>query len=367
MAFQLSSAANRLIDRSHGIEVRATLTHDVYGRQVVSVAGGSIASDATAQIRNSGTITVDPRLWPDGPNGLLAPFGSAAFVEYGIVLTSGNTEWVPLATLPLEQTQRKRPVTGDAGIPVKLSDYSSWIADDTFDSPQQTVSGATAVAEITRLAQRTLPGVTIIDQSGALNRVIPQFEMQTNPWSDGIEKLAAGITCEVFFDVYARLTVRPIPTLSDLPVWYVRTGDGANIVEINEALSRERVFNRVVASGQRTDSVPPVTGTATNTDVTTPTYYGGPFGRKTKRVTSPTLTTTAQANAMAAATLERVRGVSFDASLSTLVHPGIRANDVIQVADVLLGTAPHILDRVEIPLSPSDLLSLSTRADNQVD
>lgn len=367
MTFQLSSEAGDLIGRTHQIEVRATLSHPVYGTQVVAVGGGSIGSDATSQIRNSGTINVDPRLWPDGPNGLIAPFGSVAFVEYGIVLSDGSTEWVPLGTLPIEQSQRTRPVTGDAGIPVKLTDYSAWIADDTFDSPQQTVSGATAVAEITRLAQRTLPNVTVIDQSGSLNRVIPQFEMQANPWGDGIEKLAAGITCEVFFDVYGRLTIRPIPTLDNLPTWYVRTGDGANIIQIDEQLSRERVFNRVVASGQRTDNVPPVTGTAVNSDPLSPTYYGGAFGRKTKRVVSPTLTTTAQANAMAAATLARVRGVSFDASLSTLVHPGIRAADVIQVSDPLIGTGPHILDRVDIPLSPADLLTMSTRSDNQVD
>lgn len=367
MTYQLSSDANNLIGRSHQIEVRATISHAVYGTQIVAVSGGSIVSDSTAQVRNSGTITVDPRLWPDGPNGLIAPFGSYVFVEYGIVVSNERTEWVPLGTMPLEQSQRKRPVSGDAGIPVKLSDFSAWIADDTFDSPQQTVSGATAVAEITRLAQRTFPGVQVVDQSGALNRVIPRFEMQSNPWADGIEKLAAGITCEVFFDVNAKLVIRPIPTLNDLPTWYVKTGDGANIVEINEELSRERVFNRVVASGQRSDNVPPVSGTAVNTDQRSPTYYGGAFGRKTKRVTSPTLTTVAQANAMAAATLERVRGVSFDASLSTLVHPGIRASDVIYVSDPLLGDGPHILDRVEVPLSPGDLLSLSTRSDNQVD
>jgi hypothetical protein len=367
VAFPLSSEANGLIGRSHQIEIRAVFEHQLYGRQVAAVSGGSIFSDATSQVRNGGTLNIDPRLWPDGPNGLIAPFGAVAIVDYGIILSNGTTEWVRLGSMPVEQAQRKRPVTGDAAIPVKLSDFSAWIAEDTFDSPQQTVAGATAVAEITRLAQRTLPAVIVLDQSGALNRVIPTFEMQSNPWADGIEKLAAGITCEVFFDVYGRLVIRPIPTLADLPVWYARTGDDSNIVEINEELSRERVFNRVVATGQRTDSVPPVTGTAVNSDPASPTYYGGVFGRKTKRVVSPTLTTTAQANAMAAATLERVRGVSFDASLRTLVHPGLRASDVIQVSDPLLGTGPHILDRVEIPLSATDLLSLSTRSDNQAD
>lgn len=362
--FVMSTGAANIVSVSHTIDVRVLLTHPVYGNQYVPVGGGQVVVDAKSKVRRTAQISVDPRLWPDGTNGLIAPFGTTCGVEYGVVVPNEGTQWVPLGQFSLDNTSRKRPITGDAGVPIKMVDFSARIAEDTFDSPQQTISGNTAVQEITRLAQRTFPAVEIIDQSGANNRVVPQFEMQADPWSDGIEKLADAIACEVAFDRLGRLLIRPVPTLNDAPVWTLKTGNGANITATSESLSRTNVFNRVIARGQRSDSVPPVTGIATNIDPLSATVYGGPFGRKTKQVTSPALTTTAHANAMAAAKLAINRGLSFDLTMEIITQPGLTSGDVVFVNDAAIGPGNHILDQVTIPLDPTTTMALVTRSDN---
>jgi hypothetical protein len=360
----ISTGAQVALGQSHGIDSRATITHPVLGTRVVPISGGSVTSDGTSNVRTTGEITVDPSLWPKNPFDLLSPFGAVCLLEYGIVIPGIGTEWVPLGTLVLDESSRSRPITEDAAVTVKLVDYSARIAEDRFDAPTQTIEGATAVAEISRLVHRTLPDVTVIDQSGSRNRVVAQMEMQSDPWADGIEKLSTAIACEVFFNPLGNLVIRPQPTLDDVPVWYARTGDSANILNTKEILGRSTVYNRVFASGQRSDSIPPVSAIAQDTDPLSPTRVGGPFGTKTRKYASQLLTTVEQCQAAADSLLQRVRGASFSVDFEILANPALIAGDVIRLDDADLGPGVHIIDKVTIPLSPDGAQSITTRSDD---
>jgi len=357
----LSAAAALMLEESHAIDVRVTVVSPTAGQITgLAVSGGEVVADATSKVRRTATIQVSPEHWPVSPQGLLAPYGSTATIEYGIIVPDGSTEWVPVFHGYLDNTSRTRPLSGSGDIEVKLVDPAARVAEDRFDSPTQTVSGATVVSEITRLVQQTLPGTAVIDLTGS-TQVAPVMEIEQERW-DGVEQLADSIGAEAFFDTSGRLVIRPQPTVDDTVVWTVRVGDRGSVITAKDILTRDGVYNRVVAVGQRSDGTPPVQAVVSDTDPESPTLYGGPFGRKPRRYSSPLLTTVDQAATAAAALLARVRGVAARVEVETLPNPALEPGDVVLV-DAVDGTQTrHILDRVTIPLDVASGQSLGTRS-----
>lgn len=357
----MSAAAQDALARSHTITARATVTSPLGTTLQLPVAGGEVTVDAGSAVRRTATIEVDPRFWPVSPLDLLAPFGSEAVLEYGIGLPDRTIEWIPLGVFRLDTSTREKPYSGSGAISVALVDRSAAVAEDIFDTPTQTVSGATHVAEITRLIQRTLgTGQAVNDTTGS-TQVAPITELDKDPWSDGVEKLATAIGAEVFFDQLGVAQIRPQPTLDNSPVWMVSTGDYGTLIKVTERLTRKDVYNRVIASGQRSDGTTPVFAAVSDTNIKSPTYYGGPFGRKPRRYSSPLLTTVAQCTTTATALLARVLGTGVQLDMQGLVNPALDAGDVITAVRGNTRTV-HILDKVNIPLTPDGVQQLGTRS-----
>lgn len=361
----LSTAASIAIGQSHQMTSRVTIYSSTSGTYPnLPISGGEVAVDGTSQVRRTATLTVHPAYWPATVTDLLAPFGSEALIEYGIVLPSGVTEWVPLGRFSLDSTSRQRPLSGDGAVAVKLVDRSQRVAEDRFEAPIQTVSGATVVAEIRRLIQDSIgTGVTVTDLTGS-TQVAAQVEIDRERWKDGVEALADSIGAEVFFDVTGNGVIRLQPTLANSPVWTITTSATDSILlTATDTLTREGVYNKVVASGQRSDGTPPVYAAVADTDPTSPTLYGGPFGKKPRFYSSAFLTTVPQCTAAASALLERVRGTGVQIQLEQLVNPALDAGDVITVVQAG-GTTTHIIDKVNIPLGPDGTQKIETRSND---
>jgi hypothetical protein len=363
--WQLSALAQAALEQSHAITVRGTVTTASGGTATnLPISAGSVTIDATSQVRSTATISIaDPTWWPADPLDLLSPLGSEILIEYGIVLPGVGTEWCPLGQFVISEADRTRPVSsGDGAITVSLVDRSYLVAEDRFDAPTQVGGGSTtAVAAITSLITDALPTVTVTDLTGS-TQAAPSLDIQRERWADGIEALATAIGAECFADRRGNFVIRPQPTLGDTARWTIRSGRTGVIVQKQERQTRELVYNRVVASGQSSSGAPPVWAAVSDTDPNSPTVYGGPFGKKPRFYTSPLLTTADQCTAAATALLARVQGMQGQVSLSTLVHPGLDAGDVIYDLDPAGAAVAHIVDKVVIPLGPADPQQITTRS-----
>lgn len=358
-----SARAQAVIGASHSVQVRGT----AYGSSIgtmgnLPISGGSVTVDATSQVRRSATVVIaDPSLWPRNPTDALTPFGSELFVEYGVVIPGVGTEWVPLIRGVISEASRQRPYTAsDGSVTLNLVDKSARVHEDRLDAPSQTVSGATTVVEIRRLIQETLPGVTVTDLTGS-SQVASVLEIERERWRDGVEKLADSLGAEVYADQVGGFVIRYQPTLSNGSVWEIRSGDGGTLVTKSESLTRERVYNRVIASGQRTDGTAPVRAVVSDTATGSPTVYGGPFGRKPRFYSSPLLTTTGQCTTAATALLERAKGIQASVDLGMIVNPALDAGDVIRVYDEGIWQS-HIIDKLTIPLKVGSPMTIGTRS-----
>ncbi|HEX5525174.1 MAG TPA: DUF5047 domain-containing protein [Pedococcus sp.] len=360
----MSTAAHNMLVADHDIDVRATAyTPSLGSVSGIPVVTGTITVDATSQIRRSATLSIaDPAYWPADPLAILSPLGSELFVEYGIVIPGQGTEWVPVIRGVITDVERTRPSTdgGSGAFTVKLADRSVKVAQARFDAPTQTVTSATVVAEIRRLITEVLPTVTVTDYTGS-TMVAPVIEIEKERWADGVEKLADAIGAEVFADPLGNFSIRPQPVVTSGPVWAVSVGESGTVISMDEKTTRELTYNRVVASGQRSDGTAPVTATVSDTDPTSPTYIGGAFGVKTRFFVSNLLTTVPQCTTAAEALLARTIGMHGSIALSLITNPALDAGDVVHIHD---GEhhADHIVDTVTIPLSPMEAQRLTTRS-----
>jgi hypothetical protein len=337
--WSLSTDAQIVLTRSRTVSIRATAFTAAYGAvSDLPVVSGSIGVDSTSQGRRTGTVGIgNAAYWPDDPLDVLSPIGTELFVEYGILLPTGTYEWVPLIRGPITDATRQQPITGNTALTITVADRSQKVAEARFDQPAQTVSGATTVAEIRRLVTEVLPSVTVTDQTGN-TRVAPVLDMERERWADGIEKLADSIGAEAFADPAGAFVIR------------------------DKKLTRDRTYNRVVASGQRTDGTPPVWAAVSDTNPASPTYIDGPFGIKPRFYASPLLTTTQQCTLAATSLLARYTGMWGSVTITALVNPALDAGDVILVRDDTGRTSAHIVDTLSIPLTPGESQQIGTRS-----
>lgn len=355
----LSTAAKYALTQSHSIELRA-IAYGPFGVQEIPVSGGQVVSDARSLVRRTGTLNTSLALWPVDPRSVIQVTGTEIQVDYGIVVPGVGTEWIPVIRGVITKATRKRPLPSDGTMPLGLVDRSARVAQDKLLTPQQTVSGALTTAEIRRLIQESLgSSVPVTDLTGSA-KVAPVMEIEKERWADGVERLVDSIGAEVFADPQGGFIIRSQPTLTDAPVWFATTGPGGVLVERDDELDRDAIYNGVIVRGERTDGTAPVTATVWDTDPTSPTYYLGPLGRKPRDYSSPLLTTVAQCQTAGAAILARYRGANAKVSLSLIVNPALEAGDVISVPED--GGQVHIIDKVTTPLSPSGAQPLETRS-----
>ena len=102
-------------------------------------------------------------------------------------------------------------------------------------------------------------------------------------------------------------------------------------------------------------------------DPSSPTVWGGPFGKKPRFYTSPLLLSGGQAEATAADMLSRVTGYIANVSITQIVNPALEPGDVIELVTLDGVKQRHIIDTVPIPLSATESQSLTTRTQDELE
>lgn len=313
--------------------------------------GGTMTADATQFVRRSLSLTIAaPDLAPNDAQDLLAPYGTELVLSAGVWFP-GGTEWCPLGVFVIQSAEETESGdSGRTGISIAAGDRSTYLVDARFPTVQQSVS-STVVAEISRLVAAGLPpGMpTMVDLTGS-STACPKQTYDDKDRAGAIQKLAASINAEFFFDVLGVPTLRPVPLATNTPAWTIDAGEGGVMIEAKRAGSREHIYNGIIASGAQTDGTPSSIGAAYDTNPASPTYYDGPFGHKPAFYSSPVLTSSVQCALVATTMLARYVGAGWTIDLSSMPNPALDLGDVITAKFADGTTQPHIVDGFTIAL-----------------
>lgn len=361
--YPVSSTFLRTLATSHTMVARVDA---YYAGQLVQAnvpfAAGSVTVDRASKTRRKLSLTVpDPTFLPWGETDLLAPYGQQLVVSRGIRFTNGAEEWVPLGTFRIDAP------SGDVHFgPVTVSGSSmeAAVIDDQFQVPTTTRGMGGCVDAMTTLLRQTIPDAAVTNlTTGTRNPAVAvaTWDAGNDRW-DAITQIARAMSAEIYVDAQNRFVITDLPDVVNGPVaWDIADGEGGTLISSGRSVSRTGVYNAVVASGENTASgAAPVSGVARDTDPSSPTRWGGPFGNVTKFISSALWITAGDCQNAANFELYDAIAPNVETSLDALPNPALEGNDIIRLTQSGRKER-YLVQSAVIPLTADGDFSLTLR------
>lgn len=331
----------------------------------VPILAGDVVHDATANVRATLDLTTDgTQIWPRKASDALAPYGNEIFVERGIEYCTGKREWVSQGYFRINTVEQE--TAPDGPIQVTGSDRMAGIVDAKMTAPRQFATGTTLGMIMTNLITEVYPSATIEwDDSSNLSTIGRSLVVEEDRFAF-LRDLVQAAGKIFYWDHRGILVVKTAPDPSN-PVFAVDQGRGGVLVTMARSLSRDGVYNAVVASGDAGDTRPPARAVAFDGNSQSPTYFHGRFGKVPRYYSSPFLTTNAQALSAATAILRQSLGLPYNVNFSAVPNPALEPFDPVSVSyptrsrSRAVKTETHIIERLTVPLAAGDALSAQTR------
>jgi len=328
----------------------------------IPIIGGDVRYDAKAQVRSTLVMeTVGD--FPDRASASTAPYGNEIFVRRGLDFGGGAIEWVSLGYFRIQSIEQDDAPTGL--LRITANDRMQGIVDGRPFSPIR--------------YGPTQPLGVVVE-----SLVAPVWGWADIEWDDATDDELLGRALIVDEDRYAALDevitsrgkiwywdyrgilVIKDPPSTTSPVWSCDSGANGVLVQMSRELSREGVYNAVVATGEAFDAEAPAYAVVYDNDPDSPTYFnGGKFGRVPRYYSSPFLLTNAQAKSAAEKLLAQSIGLPYAIDFTNVPNPALEPWDPITVK-VDDRSEVHIIDTLTIPLSVTQPQTGTTRVQQVV-
>ncbi len=325
----------------------------------------SAQGDKSAAIRATADITVNGiRQWPITVPSLLAPYGNEIFLERGIEFSDDTVEYTKLGYFRIQAPDQSG--LSDSPIRIVCVDRMQAIIDGKLLSPRQFLAGATYNSVVTNLVTEIYPNATIEFDDATGTQTLARSIIIDSDRFAALDDLITSLGKIWYWDYRGVLVIKTPPATTNI-VYEVDHGVNGVLVTFARSLTREGVFNVVVATGEGADTNAPVRGVAIDNNVNSPTYFYGRFGQVPTFYSSPLLATTAQCNAAAVTLLNRSLGLPYTVNFGTIVNPALEPYDTVRVKfSHNEASQIHVLDTVDIPLTQGGAVNAKTREQHLV-
>lgn len=368
----------RAIRGSHRTDSRARVVTDFQsgtqptGGTFFDEISGNVVSDARilgekevrgAVVTSSLDLEVNgERLWPNESDDLLAPYGNEIFVERGIAFGNGIVEWVSLGYFRIDTIDQEE--APDGPIRITGSDRMSGIQDGRFTRPKQFIQGTTLGDIVDELVKEIYPDAIIDWDDNSNLSTLGRSQVFEKDRFDALSNLVTSIGKMMFWDYRGHLVIQDVPDLS-VAVYDVNAGENGVLTSLSRDLSRDGVYNGVVAAGEAADTEPPVTAIAVDMGANSPTNWEGRFGKVPRFYSSPFITTEAQAQSAAEAVLRQSLGLPYNVNFGTIPNVALEPLDVVSVRYPKIMRFPtmreelHVLRQITYPLDNQEMTAMT--------
>ncbi len=289
------------------------------------------------------------------------------YLEVRVDLNASRAEYCPLGVFTLNDV-----VVDDSpnGLEIELSgaDLSRRVSRNRWDKTYVIAAGTNYSQAIQLLINDRLQGLTF--NFASTSRLTPRLffgeQSENDPWDDA-QKMAQSIGMELFFDARGVCTLRPEPDPEiDDSVWTFEDRSRPTMTSLTRRVTDENTYNKVVVTGEGTSLEVPVRGVAIDDDPASPTYFLGPYGTVTLRITNSLVLTTEQAQDAADAALRRVKGATEAVELDAVPMPALEPGDVVTVTrERAKVEGRFIIDSLRIPLGAEETMRAVGRRQRQ--
>lgn len=324
----------------------------------IPINSGHVKVDGKAAIRSTVDLTTSADLWPTSSSDLLVPYGGTElWVRRGIEYGNGVREWVSLGYHRLWSVEQDDAPLGE--IPVIAQDRMAGIVDATLTAPQQFSAATTYGTVVSSLVEDVYPWATVEWDDDSDVRTLGRALIADGSRWEFLNELITGLGKIWYWDHRGILVIKspPDPTST---VWAVNSGRGGILAKLARDLSREGVYNGVIAVGEGADTATPVRALVVDDNPASPTYWGGPFGKVPREIRSASITSLSQAQAAAEADLLKSRGLPYNVNFGSVPNPALEPYDQIRIR--YPGRSErHMVDNLVVPLVAEQAMSAVTR------
>ncbi|MGW3992227.1 DUF5047 domain-containing protein [Amycolatopsis sp. NPDC004772] len=325
----------------------------------IPIIGGDVTFDTTADVASTLDLTTNFD-WPGAPTDLGTPYGQEIYIERGVEYGGGTREYVGLGYFRIDTVEQDDAPRGN--IKITGSDRMANVRDGRALQPVQYGAGASVGAVLDNAIGAVVPGLVSVYDWSAYSQTLGSDHIMDTDRLKFVKDIVAAYGKVAYFDYEGRLQVKSRPDPKASPVWTINHGRDGVLVTAKRQISRDGVYNAVVASGEPVGSAPAVLGIAYDVDPTSPTYFNGPFGRVPMFYTSSFLTTNDQCYAAAVAKLQAATGLPYIVTLGAVPNPALEGWDVVAVTySDTDNVETHILDRITYSLSVDGAMGIDTR------
>ena len=320
----------------------------------IPITSGDVRSDAAADVRST-LAMVTTAAW--SMSGLLTPYGNEVFVERGIDYGGGRIEWVSLGYHRIEDVEQDDAPEGPVRIAAK--DRMAGLVAARLLAPVQFAAADLVGDVVEQLVTEVYPEV-VIEWDDSTNLVPLGRSLICEEDRYGfLDELVTSHGKDWFWDYRGVLVIRTAPD-STVPVFEVNGGEDGVLVALRRKISREGVYNAVVASGEGADTANPVRAAVVDNNPSSRTYWSGAFGKVPRFYTSPFITTTAQAQSAAEALLRKVIGLPYSVDFTAVPNPALESLDSVRITTTE-GHETHVIESLTVPLTYDQPLVAATR------
>lgn len=319
----------------------------IYGN--LPIRGGAVEATLGTRAGRRAVFGVDRRFLP-----FVTPMGARVLIRTGI----GSMEMVPIFEGRIDSV----PDDHTGSVEVQCVGRGQDVQDARFEFPYAIAAGVSLLGQLTNLlitgtylgsvevqgvVQDKLSSVLVYeeDRGGACDDIARALQVI---WSEG----RAG-QFRIFPNPFAA-TVQP-PTVALL-----RDGVNGVLAGITRTTSRTLISNSVTVVVERTDGSAPIRATARDNSPSSPTFWGGPFGRQNAIVKTQAPLSQADAAQLAGRLLSQSLALQRSWTITLPHYPLLDPGDVIAVwwnNEV----SAQVIESITYPLSAEQPTYLSTR------
>jgi len=324
----------------------------------LTILAGDVQMDGTADVRSTLDISVvGGGQWPTRATDPLAPYGNEVFVRRGVDFGGGRREWVSLGYHRIDSIEQ--PDAPNGPIQISASDRMAAIRDARLTDVVQYAAGTTLAVIVSSLVTEVHPAAVIEWDDATDDQTVGRALIAEEDRYGFLDDLFTSRGKVWYWDHRGILRIESPPDPA-APVWTVSYGQDGVLLSLSRILSREGVYNGVVASGEAADTDTPVRALVVDNNPTSPTFWGGPFGKVPRFYSSPFITTTGQASSAGAAMLTRSLGLPYSADFTSVPNPALTPFDPVRVR--FPGRSEvHVIESLTVPLVAEQSMPASTR------
>lgn len=321
----------------------------------VPVFGGSVSANLQHRVTRTGSFTLSQEWWPGSdPVASLTPYRTVAQIRAGIRYGDGSRELFPIITGRVGDVTRN----ADGSVSAAIDDLAADVIGVRFEQPRNS-DRVPVLSEIRRLISEALPEATFgtDDVSDADTPALTWDEDR----GQALDNLASALGGRWYALGSGDFVVRAFPYDVGAVVQTVADTPSGLLVSGAPTISRrDGAANSVTVIVERFDGGSPFAVTARDNSPSSPTRWGGPFGRVTKVIKVQTPLTLGQATTLARAELNASVALSSKWSIQMVPDYTLEPGDTIR-AKSRGDNDVQLIDSITYPLGPATM-GLSTRA-----